>query len=290
MSPTHQDSSANRIDRLFTARKAEGGKVFIAYLTAGDPNLGATVDLVLALEKAGVDLVELGIPFSDPLADGIVNQMAAARALESGATVRGVLDAVRKIREQSQIPIILYTYLNPVCAFGVARFRETARECGVDGLLVLDLPPEELTSESEWQGLTGAGAPGVGAAANVNTNGMHLIRLIAPTTPSERLPRLVGMGAGFLYYVSQEGVTGERVGLADSLEARVAAIRAVTDLPIAIGFGISTPDQVSEAARYGDAVVVGSAIVRKIGEWGKERDLAKRLADFVKPLAAAIRS
>lgn len=261
----------NRIDTTFTALRAQGRKALISYISAGDPSLEATPGLCRALEEAGVDVLELGVPFSDPLADGIVNQLAASRALAAGATVRGVLRAVEEIRARSEIPIVLYTYVNPIYRYGFAAFHHAAEAAGVDGLLILDLPPDEDAQNAEL---------------SIET-GLRRIRLIAPTTPSQRIAQLTAGASGFLYYVSREGVTGERAEMADSLGERVAAIRATTDLPIAVGFGISTPEHVRQVAQYADAVVVGSAIVKRVAEWGAEPDLAERIGAFVRPLAEA---
>jgi tryptophan synthase alpha chain len=262
---------ANRIDETFEKLRAHKQAAMIAYIAAGDPTLEATEALVPALEKAGVDLVELGLPFSDPLADGIVNQLAAARALEAGATTSKVLECVRAIRRVSQIPIVLYTYLNPIYRFGFTEFFAAAEQAGVDGLLILDLPPDEIDSNPDF----------------AVQSGLKQIRLIAPTTPETRISKLTAKASGFLYYVSREGVTGERAELAESLAERVAAIRANTDLPIAVGFGISTPEHVRQVAAVADAVVVGSAIVKKIAEWGTDPHLIGKLVEFVAPLAAA---
>ena len=264
----------NRIDQTFAALRATGRKALIAYISAGDPNLAATGALALAFEKAGVDILELGVPFSDPLADGVVNQLAAARALAAGTTVRGVLDCVRAIRSESQLPIVLYTYMNPIYRYGFSEFHRDAEAAGVDGLLILDLPPDEDAQNSELR----------------QSSGLKRIRLIAPTTPPERIAALTADASGFIYYVSQEGVTGERADIADTMAGRVAEIRATTSLPIAVGFGISTPEQVRQVAQCADAVVVGSAIVKRIAEVGDAPDLAARLADFVRPLAAAVAS
>jgi tryptophan synthase alpha chain len=258
----------NRIDQCFAALRARNEKAFIAYICAGDPTLARTVDLAFALEKAGTDIIELGVPFSDPLADGLVNQLAAQRALESGATVPGVLDCVRQIRTRSQMPIVLYTYLNPIFQFGFERFHREAQDAGVDGLLILDLPPEE-------------DQPGEGP--------LH-IRLIAPTTPPERIRQICARAAGFIYYVSREGVTGVQSSVAASVSDQVELIRAHTKLPIAVGFGISTPEQAREVAKVADGVVVGSAIVQRISENTTQSDLAARVGDFVTPLAAAVKS
>jgi len=261
----------NRIDQKFADLRAAGRKGLIAYIAAGDPNLAQTKALCLALEQAGVDILELGVPFSDPLADGIVNQLAAARALAAKTTSRGVLEMIRELRVESQIPIVLYTYLNPIYLYGFEKFHRDAEEAGVDGLLILDLPPDEDAANPDFE----------------ETSGLKRICLIAPTTPPERIAQLTENAGGFIYYVSREGVTGERNELATSIDERVAAIRATTDLPISVGFGISTPDHVKAVAKVADAVVVGSAIVRQIGSIGDQPDLAEKLAAFVKPLADA---
>lgn len=255
----------NRIDQCFETLRSRNETAFIAYICAGDPTLAGTVELALSLEKAGTDILELGVPFSDPLADGLVNQLAAQRALEAGATVPGVLDCVRQIRTRSQIPIVLYTYLNPIFQFGFERFHREAGEAGVDGLLILDLPPEE-------------DQPGEGP--------FH-IRLIAPTTPPDRIQRICARGAGFIYYVSREGVTGVQSSVAASVAEQVAQIRRHTKLPVAVGFGISTPEQAKEVARTADAIVVGSAIVQRINEQQTNPDMLENIGEFVKQLAAA---
>jgi tryptophan synthase alpha chain len=257
----------NRIDECFKSLRAKSEKAFIAYICAGDPDLPRTVELALALDKSGVDLLELGVPFSDPLADGPVNQLAAQRALEAGATVAGVLDCVRQIRGRSQIPIVLYTYLNPIFQFGLERFHSEANEAGVDGLLLLDLPPEE----------------------DGPSDGPLHIRLIAPTTPAERVQQICTGATGFIYYVSREGVTGAQSCVAASLAERVREIRQHTKLPIAVGFGISTPEQAREVAQVADGVVVGSAIVQKISENTAQSGLAARIGEFVRPLVTAVK-
>jgi tryptophan synthase alpha chain len=255
----------NRIDQCFAALRARNEKAFIAYICAGDPSLPRTVDLALALEKAGTDILELGVPFSDPLADGLVNQLAAQRALEAGATVPGVLDCIRQIRTRSQMPIVLYTYLNPICQFGLEQFHREASEAGVDGLLILDLPPEE----------------------DQPSEGPLHIRLIAPTTPPERIRQICAQAAGFIYYVSREGVTGVQSSVATSVGDQVGEIRKHTSLPIAVGFGISTPEQAAEVARVADGIVVGSAIVQKINEYAAQPNLLDKVSEFVMPLVAA---
>ncbi len=261
----------NRIDQKFADLRASGAKALIAYISAGDPNLPATKSLALALERAGVDILELGVPFSDPLADGVVNQMAASRALAAGTTVRGVLEMIRELRHETQLPIVLYTYMNPIYRYGFEQFHRDAEAAGVDGLLILDLPPDEDAQNAELS----------------QSTGLKRIRLIAPTTPPERIAQLTAEASGFIYYVSREGVTGERTDVAASLPERVAEIRKTTPLPIAVGFGISSPEQVRSVAEVADAIVVGSAIVKRIEQWGQEPDLAQRMEAFVQPLAAA---
>ena len=258
---------SDRIERLFARCRKENRAAFIPYICAGDPNFSRTAELVIALEKAGADLLELGIPFSDPLADGIVNQLAAERALGSGATVNGVLDCVRNIRARSEIPIVLYTYLNPIFQFGLAEFHRTAATAGVDGLLILDWPPEEDL---------------------LDANAITHIRLIAPTTPMDRIATITKAARGFIYYVSREGVTGARESVAQRVQERLAAIRQHTDLPIAVGFGISDEKQAGTVAHWADGVVIGSAIVDLIGKIGDCPDLADRIGKFVSPIAAAV--
>lgn len=259
----------NRIDQKFAALKAQGKKAFVAYLTAGDPHLSKTPGLVLALEKAGADIIELGIPFSDPLADGVVNQLAAQRALESGATLQGLLDTIRTIRSQSQIPLVLFTYLNPIYHFGLEAFCQKAEQAGADGLLILDLPPEESLPFKTL---------------------LRRIPLIAPTSPPERIASIAQVGSGFIYYVSREGVTGMQNKMSETIADRVNLIRSHTQVPICVGFGISTPEQAKAISGFAEGAVIGSALVSRIGEWGKDADLEKKLEDFARPLAEAIHS
>jgi tryptophan synthase alpha chain len=266
--------TTNRIDACFARLKTQDRAGFVAYLTAGDPSLDATVELILALERAGTDVIEVGVPFSDPLADGPTIQAAAGRALAAGATVPGVLECVRKVRARSQVPLVLFTYLNPVYTYGFERFHTDAAAAGADGVLLLDLPPDEFGTDGEFR----------------ITHGLRAIRLIAPTTPPERAALLARAAEGFIYYVSREGVTGEQASVSDSIGAQVAEIRKYSSLPIAVGFGISTPEQAAQVAAQSDAVVVGSAIVRRIGEHGSEPDLVARIEAFARPLAEATHS
>ena len=269
------DAAENRIDRKFRELRAQGQKAFVAYITAGDPHPERTPDLVWALERAGADVVELGVPFSDPLADGVVNQLSAQRALEAGTTPNGVLEILRTIRTRSQIPLVLYTYFNLIYAFGIGRFCLQAYEAGADGILILDLPPEETE-----------GASGVGS--RLGDGSLRRISLVAPTTPPERLPKILEKATGFIYYVSREGVTGMQQHVATSIGSRVELIRQQSKLPICIGFGISTPEQAREVAGQADGVVVGSVLVNRIAEWGQDADLPARLEEFARPLAEAI--
>ena len=260
----------NRIDNCFARLRSEKRKGFIPYICAGDPNLTRTVDLAFALEEAGADLLELGLPFSDPLADGIVNQLAAQRALAVGTTIRGVFDCVREIRKKSQIPIVLYSYLNPIFQFGADKFHGEAESAGVDGLLILDLPPEEDLDLSK---------------ASV----LH-IRLIAPTTRSDRVSKIAKKAKGFLYYVSREGVTGAQDSIASSLPEKIAELRKLSDLPVAVGFGISNAKQALEVAQHADAIVVGSAIVDLIAKYGDRPQMVEKVATFAREIAGAVKS
>jgi len=257
----------NRIDEMFARLRSENRAAFIPYICAGDPTLDQTVNIARGLVSAGVDLLELGVPFSDPLADGVVNQLAAQRALEAGTGVNGVLKCVRDIRLQTEVPIVLYTYMNPLFQFGWDAFHIEATRAGVDALLILDLPHDEEVASD---------------------NLLPHIRLIAPTTSAERLTELVQNAAGFLYYVSREGVTGARADVASSLEEKLVMIRELSQLPVAVGFGISTPDQAGQVARLADAVVVGSAIVNEIGKRGDIEGLADSIMEFAAPIARAV--
>jgi len=264
----------NRIVERFARLKREGQKGFIVYIGAGDPNLEATRQLALAFDKLLVDVLELGVPFSDPLADGLVNQLAAHRGLESGTTPPKVLATVAAIRRESQIPIVFYIYFNLMHRYGVERFIADAARAGVDGLLVLDLPPEE---SGNYEAL-------------MRQAGLCNIYLVAPTTPEERVELIVKRATGFVYYVSREGVTGMQQKVADTIGEMTAKIRAHTDLPIAVGFGISTPEQAKLVAQHAEAIVVGSAIVNQIAEHGKSAALVSTVCDFVKSLARATKA
>src|SRR5438105_49930 len=272
----------NRIDDCFARLRKEKCKGFIPYICAGDPTLKRTVDLAFALEKAGADVLELGLPFSDPLADGVVNQLAAQRSLAVGTTVRGVFDCVCEIRHQSQIPIVLYSYLNPIFQFGVDKFHREAETAGVDGLLILDLPPEEDSSELECNLHSSL------KSENATVGKLVHIRLIAPTTPANRIKKIAKNAKGFLYYVSREGVTGARDSIAASLPEKIAELKKTSDLPIAVGFGISNPNQAREVTKHADALVVGSAIVDLIAKHGDKPEMIEKVGMFVRGLANAV--
>jgi tryptophan synthase alpha chain len=261
----------NRIDEKFAALKSENRSAFIVYFTGGDPSLEKTIELAATLERAGADVLEIGAPFSDPLADGLANQLGAQRALQAGTTLPKLLYTISLIRTKISLPIVLYSYVNPIFQYGFRQFEEDALAAGVDGILLLDLPPEE-TLDSDY------------------AQQIHRIRLIAPTTPEERIQSITGSASGFVYYVSREGVTGERDDLADSIPERLTQIRKHTSLPIVVGFGISNPGQAAQVAAWADGVVVGSAIVRKIGELGHDSGLSQKLLDFVTPIAEAVHS
>jgi tryptophan synthase alpha chain len=235
-----------RIGRRLEALASEGRAAFVAFVTAGDPSLDRTVAIALDLAAAGVDVLELGVPFSDPLADGPVIQRASERALARGTTLAAVLDAARRIRARSELPLLLFSYMNPLLRYGLSRLATDAASSGVDGVLVTDLPPEEA---GDWLPCA--------RAADLDT-----VFLAAPTSPDARLDRIAASSRGFVYAVSRTGVTGERDAISGDAAGLVARIKARTALPVVLGFGISTPEQVRAAAAVADGVVVGSAIVR----------------------------
>jgi tryptophan synthase alpha chain len=264
----------NRIEERFARLKAEGKKGLVIYIGAGDPHLEATRQLALAFDAAGVDVLELGVPFSDPLADGLVNQLAAQRGLESGTTPPKLLETVAAIRRESRIPIVLYVYFNLIHKRGLKTFIADCAQAGVDGLLVLDLPPEE------------AGNYG----AEMRAAGLCPIYLIAPTTPEARMELICRQAQGFIYYISREGVTGMQAKVSDTIAAMTAKIRKHSSLPVAVGFGISNADQARLVAQHAEAIVVGSAVVNQIAENGKSPELVPKVAGFVKSLAEAVKA
>ncbi len=263
----------NRIEQRFARLRDRREKGLVVYVGAGDPDLEATRRLALAFDQVGVDVLELGIPFSDPLADGVVNQLAAQRGLESGTTPPKVLQTVAAIRKDSQIPIVFFVYYNLLHKYGLERFIQDARTAGVDGLLVLDLPPEESGNY----------------VALMQASGLAPIFLLAPTTPENRIQSIVKHGQGFLYYISREGVTGMQSKVADTIAEMTTLIRKFTPLPLAIGFGISNPEQAKQVAAHGEAIVVGSAIVNQVAQHGKSPEMVEKVSAFVASLAKAIK-
>jgi tryptophan synthase alpha chain len=273
VAPLRAVYAMDRIAQAFARARSENRACFVAYLCAGDPDFETSVAACRALVDNGVDLLELGVPFSDPLADGLTNQLAAQRALESGMTAERVFGLVRRLREFTQVPIVFYTYYNLVFANGIDAYVRRAREVGVDGLLTLDLPPEEAT-------------PLLQACKQ---HGMKTVFIVAPTTPDTRLPKIAAAATGFIYYVSREGVTGVRDQIAGNIPEAVARIKAATALPVVVGFGISTRAHVAEVAAHADGAVVGSALVNCIRENMTQRDriapaLAAKAADLVRGL------
>lgn len=271
--PANTKKTGGRIERKFAELRARGEAALIPFIVAGDPNLDATRALALELEARGADLIELGVPFSDPMADGPANQRALARGLASGASLAAILAMVSELRRESQIPIVLFGYYNPILHYGCERLCADAARAGVDGLLAVDLPPEEAAE----------------LARPARAHGLDIIYLLAPTTPVERVRTIAHAGSGFLYYVAVTGVTGTRTSLDAGLETRVRALRAVTDLPVGVGFGISTAAQAGEVAGYADAVVVGSALSLIIEREGAGPGLAAAVGEAVSAMKKAMR-
>lgn len=263
----------SRIAEAFRAARKGRRAAFIPYITAGDPHLRRTPEIAVALRRAGADILELGVPFSDPIADGPTNQRAAERALAAGTSLPGVLEAVRAIRDQEDLPIVLFTYANPVVHYGIDRFADDAASAGVDGVLFTDVPVEEV----------GRFAPALKRAA------LDAILLVTPTSTRERVKAASRHGGGFLYLVSRTGVTGARNLLDPELAANIRSTQKLSRLPVAVGFGISTPAQVAEVAALADGVVVGSAIVERIARAGDVAGLVDAVQRFVTPLAEACR-
>ncbi|TVR08866.1 MAG: tryptophan synthase subunit alpha [Planctomycetota bacterium] len=265
-------SQDNRIAQCFQRLRQEQRRAFVVYIGAGDPDLAFTEALVPALAEAGTDIVELGMPFSDPMADGPANQSAAERGLASGTTLRGLFASVERIRAQSQVPILLYTYLNPILSYGTQRFAADAVACGIDGVLILDLPPDETPD----------------FLPRLREHGLATVCLATPNTHDDRKAFLAAESGGFMYYVCRLGVTGERDSLPDDLQEQVTRLRGDGSVPVCIGFGISTPEQAATAAQYADGVVVGSHLVRLIERHGGDPDGVQRVCARAATLAAAV--
>jgi tryptophan synthase alpha chain len=255
-----------RLAETFARLKTQGTPGLVTYVTAGDPDLPRTAGILTALDRAGADVLEVGVPFSDPLADGPVIQRATERALAAGTTLSGVLDLIAGLRATLRAPVVIFSYVNPILRLGAERFADRAAAAGVDGVLVLDLPIEEA---DDFRGLLG-------------TRGIDMILLLSPTTSDQRLKKAVALGGGFLYAISRLGVTGVRDQIADGAEDMVARIRRVSDLPIALGFGISKPEHVRQVGQWADAAVVGSALVNVIAEHGASDALTARVEEYVR--------
>jgi tryptophan synthase alpha chain len=266
-------SNSTRISRRFAELRASGELGIVAYIVAGDPSLDASLRYILALAEAGADVIELGVPFSDPLADGPTIQRGAERALKAGATLAGVLDLVRRIRESSQIPLVLFSYYNPVLQMGLEKFASAAAIAGADGVLVTDLTPEE---SDDYRRIL--------AAHHLDT-----IFLGAPTSTDDRLAKIAACSSGFLYLISRTGVTGAKDALPDDLPSLIRRARSVTHLPIAVGFGISLPGHVSVLGGLADAAVIGSALVSEIEKAESVDAAAVALGDRIRGLKQAAR-
>jgi len=262
-----------RIGDKFESLRGKKEKALIVYLTAGDPSLSITKKLIFGLEKAGVDILEIGVPFSDPTADGPVIQAASQRALKAGTTLEDVLNLVTEVRKVAEIPIVLFGYFNPIFAYGAQKFAHAAREAGVDGVLVVDLPYEEAKELRIY----------------TDAVGIDFICLIAPTTDGKRLCKIAAYAMGFLYYISITGITGTAAPKIDNIETAVKKIRKITKLPIAVGFGISKPQQAREIARFADGVVIGSAVVRLIDENKNNPDLVGIVSNYAREIKNALR-
>lgn len=260
---------SERMARCFASCKQEGRPALIAYLTAGDPDPGRTAGIALALERGGADILELGVPFSDPVADGPVIQHASDRALKAGTTLPRVLEIAAEIRSRSQMPIILFSYLNPLLRYGLDRLCADARQAGIDGCLFTDLSVEE------------AG----GTVATMREAGLDTVFLAAPTSTDRRLKLVAEYSTGFVYVVSRTGVTGEQASVASGVDDLVRRLRQLTELPLAVGFGISRREHVQAVGGYADGVVVGSAVMRAVEQAGAAPDLEARVESFFKELA-----
>jgi tryptophan synthase alpha chain len=260
-----------RIENKFKALRKQGEKALVIYITAGDPSLELTKEIALGLDAAGVDCLEIGVPFSDPTADGPIIQAASQRALKNGTTLSAILDMIESIREVSKIPIVLFGYYNPILSYGTEQFAARAQEAGVDGILVVDLPPEEAHELRQY----------------TDPKGIACISLIAPTTSTERAKMIASHASGFLYYISITGVTGTAKPQVEEVAQDIKRIRTVTELPLVVGFGISTPQQATEIAPLADGIVIGSAVVRMIEEHAEKFDLVTQIAHYAKEIKAA---
>jgi len=262
----------SRIAELFTRLKSEKRKALIAYVTAGDPDPERTPSIIAALERGGADLIELGVPFSDPVADGPVIQLASDRALAAGTNLKAVLGIAAKVRETSQVPLLLFSYLNPLLRYGFDALAHDAVTAGIDGCLITDLSVEEAADY----------------VSRMRTTGLDTVFLAAPTSTERRLRLVAEYSTGFVYLVSRAGVTGVQESVASTAAPLVKAMRAVTNLPLAVGFGISRPEHAAEAGSAADAIVVGSALVKLIEQHGADAALEERIEEFTRSLKTAL--
>jgi len=272
MKPSAATRQPNRLDSTFQRIRARNEKALITYIMAGDPSLQETEALVLELERAGADVVELGVPFSDPIADGSVIQKAAERALRTGTSLRRILQSVATLRQQTQMPLVLMTYYNTIHALGEAAFCRDAAQAGVDGVIIPDMPPEEAFAMQ----------------LAADRHGLLIIYLLAPTSTPVRRTLVARRCRGFLYYVSLTGITGAKLTDLEDVRHNVARIRELTSTPVAVGFGIATPDDAANVASLADGVIVGSAIVKQIGEHHHDPHLPERIGTFVRSLKVAM--
>jgi tryptophan synthase alpha chain len=263
----------SRIEEKFIALRESSNKALVIYLTAGDPDLETTYRLILSLACSGADIIEIGVPFSDPTADGPIIQAASQRALRAGVTLTAILDMIASIRIVSDIPIVLFGYYNPIFAFGNENFAGRAKEAGVDGILVVDLPYEESGELRQY----------------TDPMGIDFVSLIAPTTRDERIREMVEGATGFLYYISLTGVTGTQKPNPDDIRKDAERIRALTMLPMVIGFGISTPEQAAEISAYGDGIVIGSAFVSLVEQNTGKKELLSIVSSYARSIKAALR-
>jgi len=261
-----------RIETVFNDLRQRNEAGLIPFLTAGDPDLATTADLIRTLAAAGADLIELGFPFSDPMADGPTIQASSERALAAGTTLTKVLHMVSEVRQDCQVPLVLMGYYNPLFRYGVERFAADAAAAGVDGLLLVDLPPEESAE----------------LGACLKQVGIALITLLAPTTPPERMRKLAAAAEGYLYYVSMTGVTGTQKVAPDDIRGAVAALKGMTDVPVGVGFGITTAEEAAAVGRFADGVVVGSALVRIIEKYGADPELLPQVRRFIASLKSGL--
>ena len=268
------DNMSNRIDNTFERLKNDSQTAFVAYVCAGDPDYAHSLKVIREIADNGADIIELGVPFSDPQADGIVNQLAAERALNSGMSVTQLMEMIREFRSTHDTALVLFTYLNPVYAYGYEKFHTDAATAGADGILLLDLPPDEIANNQEL----------------AKSEGLKHITLISPSTPPERIKMLAEQSEGFIYALSRMGVTGAQAAPSDTIGELVQSIKKHTTTPVCIGFGINTPEQAATVAQVSDGVVVGSAIVNQVAENASEPTLATRVGQFVQPLIHATKN